>query len=134
MPVKEYNKIWNTSNREYKEEFNGQVVTLPPNGSPNREGSFVVMSRRDRVKFLGTYRPFDMELKNQSDEDAGAKPLKWCVHSEAELIVEGHLCHICGLSFNTSQELATHAEAHEGQPVAPEPGDTHDTKSMPLAG
>ena len=123
MPVRQMDKIWNTSDKDYSEEFNGTVITLPGNGGPNKEGSFVVMSRRDRVKFLGSYRPFDSELKNQKDDDPGAKALKWCIHSEAELMVEGHACNICGLRFNTPQELTGHVTVHEGQPVAPEPGE-----------
>ena len=123
MPVREMDKVWNTSENEYKEEFNGKLISLPPNGGPNKEGTYVVMSRRDRVKFMGTYRPFNQDLKNQRDEDEGAKALKWCVHSEAELMVEGHRCNVCGLRFNTPQELAGHVVVHEGQPVAPEPGE-----------
>lgn len=135
MPVKQLDKIWNPSEKDYTEEFNGKMITLPANGGPNKEGSYVVMSRRDRVKFLGQFIPYDPELKNQRDEDPGAKPLKWCVHSEAELMVEGHSCNVCGLRFNTPQELAGHVVVHDGQPVAPEPGEmTNDTGTGTITG
>lgn len=127
MPVRQMDKIWNTGEREYREVFNDQELVFPALGGPDREGTYIVMSRRDRVKFLSQFTAPDPELKNQKDEDPGAKPLKWCVHSEAELMVEGHVCNVCGLSFNTPQELAGHLNSHEGQPVAPKPGEANDT-------
>lgn len=62
--VKEYREVINNSDREYKEEFKGDVLVFPPHGS-------MVMERRDSVQFLAQYKPFDREKSN------GDKPLSW---------------------------------------------------------
>lgn len=62
--TREFREVINTSDEEYKEMFAGKLLTFPPKGS-------IVMERREAVRFLGQYVPFDREKSN------GEKPLSW---------------------------------------------------------
>jgi hypothetical protein len=61
---REYREVINNSDEEYKEMFGGKDLTFPPRGG-------IVMERRDAVRLLGQYVPFDRE------KSSGEKPLSW---------------------------------------------------------
>ena len=61
---REFREVINNSDKEYKEEFEGGVLTFPPHGS-------IVMERRQAVRFLGQYIPYDRE------KSTGDKPITW---------------------------------------------------------
>ncbi len=62
--VREFREVINTSDKEYKEEFDGAVLTFPPHGSH-------IMERRAAVRFMGQYVPYDRE------RSTGEKPITW---------------------------------------------------------
>lgn len=116
MPKKkQIDWILNKSDKPFKKEFKGKVITIPPNGK-----KAVEMNRRDRVAFLGTYQAFDLEGKNDIDSE-GVMPLYWEMKEPGEY-EDCFTCNVCGWKFEKQLFLDNHIlETHKGQPAAVAP-------------
>lgn len=52
--IREYRKVTHTGTSHYREEFQGEILEWAP-------GQSRIMERRDSVRFMGQYKPFDRE-------------------------------------------------------------------------
>jgi hypothetical protein len=93
-------EVINTGDREIKEEFNGEIITIPAKGS-------VKMTRRMAVGFKGQFRPFKTEGEQDLIE-AGYKPLKVVNLGEAD--GTKYISPKTGEEFATDVEYIKHLE------------------------
>lgn len=122
MRKRETRKVWNDSDTEYVEKWKDREIRIPARGH-------IIMTRKDCVAFMGYFTGYDKEYPERS-----VKALRWTPHETEDIILEGHPCHICGLRFNTPQELSDHTKEHAGQPAAKDPGDiNHDSEPSLIA-
>lgn len=69
--IREYRKVTYTGTTLYREEFAGEILEWTP-------GQSRIMERRDAVRFLAQYKPFDRE------KSTGEKPFSSVDATEAE--------------------------------------------------
>jgi len=96
-------RIWNNSDKEYKEKFRGQLITIPARG-------FHEMEYYDAVMFFGQYvRP----EKDDSGNYINCKPLRLeKIASGSTATSTKFISHADGKVFATAEELDAHLKAN----------------------
>jgi len=121
-------KIWNDHNETYKEEFNNELISIPP-------GEFHEMQRGAAVKFLSSFKPFKRDgvgeelgikkLRMEIDPVLRAKELKQPIPS----------CMKCGKEFANELMLENHlVQMHNGQQLKSEDEDNEKKPNVQRGG
>lgn len=96
-------RIKNNSDKEYKEKFRGQLITIPPRGTIDMEyfdgimfyGQYVTPTKDDAGNYL-TCKPLTKEIVSL---DTSWTPKQWISHADGKV-------------FATEAELKAHVEAN----------------------
>lgn len=116
-------KVWNDDVKDYSEEFNGKMITIPA-------GEYVVMERGDAVTFMGKYKPISIDPR--TGKHMGFKKLRREFVEEDTPLAESkkHTCMIDGQEFTNEEELIKHVKDNHMDKIVDKKSKEEFTKKL----